>query len=1286
MSTESMVRSPDSSGSSRPAGGGLRRSNGMPRWENEARHLLFQKAPRIASLSQQLSTGSGLGEATTAPKNLARHHSANEHDLLSGTTSFKHTQYSVNRSRRNGLNSPVTTSDHDGRKAAAATASTTMPATKKHQISYVELVRQKGEALGIIISGGSDRNQPVTITHLKGGSIAKRSEALEVGDQILAVNGTGTKHLRHQDIVGLLLHAGALVSLEIEYETSPDDPSNENNLRKKTVSVTLKREGDGFGFKLRGGEEEGRGRLLTFAHVQPGSDGYGQGLIKIGDRLLTINYIDVTRYSVSAAMALLKKCKSEVTLDVQYDVTIQDGIQGSNPLVVELTKSTGVSLGITLSGSHLSGDPIFISHVRDGGIADRCGALHAGDRLLAINGRSLESCSLPDAVQLLLQSGNTVRLEVIPGSQENLKAMEEALASGGMKTAEEPLPPPPLDLLVDDPMELAGLNHHSGMNGVEGTPTSAGYGSGLLGDSMATPTEPLAYTPDSSMMSIASSTLQQQPLQNNRGHHQSVSSVTTPRRPSKVVSMGTPAHPTLQRKMTSMLICRQETMEVELKSDSYGFGFALQSVHQVYMDGTSFMISSMEADGPADRLCVLQIGDSVVKINGTSTTGMTVEQACDMIRHSGGTVVLTAEFDVAEGVVPSAGLFDVKLLKQGRSLGITINGGMEDGIASQLWVSQVKKGGVAYRSGMLQAGDYLIAVNGKSVDGLTLTQAAELLKTDDEFVTLQIKKDPRIAGSSDSVVLTVEISRHGENLGITLNGSNIAGEPIYVARVKEDGVAYKTGALLEGDVLLSINGHSLRDSNLEETVDLLLKAGDNITFRISRAAKKPLSSSDAAEANLEVFNITSSSPSKPPSRRPSKQSSFTDSQWSPEDKVFYSDNTSAAAAAVSAARGGPANTEQNNGDVRSENSISPFSIRTLGDTPTPTHHRSKTPQQAAQPDSSAIFQEAKRLQEQWQGTGSGSNHSRYTAAPQRNGFHNAHMKLSRSIEHIEHPTYQPFENGDQHRRPVVSEHAKTRYDQQSPQAATYAKVSKPPVQLPPSSSQRSRILTDPSAAQSPYSRYLRNRPQQARSLTGLNSYEEFGRHHPQAGSTFSLTFDRDTGPSPVQHAVQRQYEPSNRSHRHRPSSSSSRRSVTPTGNDEQADSGAAVTPVYAEATYSSGRPPPLPPRNTPLSTQQPLQYHHIELYRHGGRSNGIAAGFGFSVSDGKEFPGVFVRALQPNGIAERSGKLFPFDRIIEVNNYDVRNWDCRRTLPLLAEAGSILKLVICRSMVHPVLQ
>ena len=55
------------------------------------------------------------------------------------------------------------------------------------------------------------------------------------------------------------------------------------------------------------------------------------------------------------------------------------------------------------------------------------------------------------------------------------------------------------------PTNTPGLNG----GGAVGTPTSTGYGgSGGLGDSMATPTGALAYTPGSSFMSIASSTLQ----------------------------------------------------------------------------------------------------------------------------------------------------------------------------------------------------------------------------------------------------------------------------------------------------------------------------------------------------------------------------------------------------------------------------------------------------------------------------------------------------------------------------------------------------------------------------------------------------------------------------------------------------------------------------------------------------------------------------------------------------------------------------------------------------------
>lgn len=44
----------------------------------------------------------------------------------------------------------------------------------------------------------------------------------------------------------------------------------------------------------------------------------------------------------------------------------------------------------------------------------RCGALHAGDHLLAIDGTSTEHCSVLEATQLLASTSELVRLEVLP--------------------------------------------------------------------------------------------------------------------------------------------------------------------------------------------------------------------------------------------------------------------------------------------------------------------------------------------------------------------------------------------------------------------------------------------------------------------------------------------------------------------------------------------------------------------------------------------------------------------------------------------------------------------------------------------------------------------------------------------------------------------------------------------------------------------------------------------------------------------------------------------------------
>lgn len=44
----------------------------------------------------------------------------------------------------------------------------------------------------------------------------------------------------------------------------------------------------------------------------------------------------------------------------------------------------------------------------------RSGALHVGDRLLSINGVTLEHAAVEEAMQLLSQSGIMVRLEIAP--------------------------------------------------------------------------------------------------------------------------------------------------------------------------------------------------------------------------------------------------------------------------------------------------------------------------------------------------------------------------------------------------------------------------------------------------------------------------------------------------------------------------------------------------------------------------------------------------------------------------------------------------------------------------------------------------------------------------------------------------------------------------------------------------------------------------------------------------------------------------------------------------------
>ncbi len=79
-------------------------------------------------------------------------------------------------------------------------------------------------------------------------------------------------------------------------------------------------------------------------------------------------------------------------------------------------------------------------------------------------------------------------------------------------------------------------------------------------------------------------------------------------------------------------------------------------------------------------------------------------------------------------------------------------------------ISDVKRGSIAYRCGMIQAGDRLLSIDAHSLRGKSLNEIVTLLKSCDDIVRLKIKKDDIYAEdnlSENVVVYKVQLLRQG---------------------------------------------------------------------------------------------------------------------------------------------------------------------------------------------------------------------------------------------------------------------------------------------------------------------------------------------------------------------------------------------------------------------------------------------------------------------------------------------------------------------------------------------
>uniref|UniRef100_A0A4X2LHW1 Glutamate receptor interacting protein 2 n=1 Tax=Vombatus ursinus TaxID=29139 RepID=A0A4X2LHW1_VOMUR len=292
-------------------------------------------------------------------------------------------------------------------------------------------------------------------------------------------------------------------------------------------------------------------------------------------------------------------------------------------------------------------------------------------------------------------------------------------------------------------------------------------------------------------------------------------------------------------------IVHTETTDVVLRGDPLnGFGLQLQGgIFATETLSSPPLIRFIEPDSPAERCGLLQVGDRVLSINSIATEDGTMEEANQLLRDAAlsNKVSLEIEFDVAESVIPSSGTFHVKLpKKRGVELGITISSASRKP-GEPLIISDIKKGSVAHRTGTLEPGDKLLAIDNIRLDNCSMEDAVQILRQCEDLVKLKIRKDEDNSDEQETtgaIIYTVELKRYGGPLGITISGTEEPFDPIVISGLTKRGLAERTGAIHVGDRILAINNVSLKGKPLSEAIHLLQMAGETVTLKIKKQMER----------------------------------------------------------------------------------------------------------------------------------------------------------------------------------------------------------------------------------------------------------------------------------------------------------------------------------------------------------------------------------------------------------------------------------------------------------------
>ncbi|XP_069095075.1 multiple PDZ domain protein isoform X4 [Pleurodeles waltl] len=593
---------------------------------------------------------------------------------------------------------------------------------------------------------------------------------------------------------------------------------------KNVQNVVLPKDQGGLGIAI---SEEDTLNGVVIKNLTDHGAAAKDGRIKVGDRILAVDDEPVVGHPVEKVITLLKNSRNTVSLTISSE-DVHQPMSPSTPVITETVPErksppqtvlvppsgpsepeavrsasrsstpatlasnpstcpiipgcettidiskgrTGLGLSIVGGADTLLG-AIIIHEVYEEGAASKDGRLWAGDQILEVNGIDLRNATHDEAINVLRQTPQKVRLTVYRDeAQYKEEDMYDLLNVELQKKPGKGLG-----------LSIVGKRNDTGVfvsdvvkGGIADSDGRLMQGDQILsvnGEDVRNATqESVAALLKCSLgtVSLEVGRIKAGPFHSERRMSQSSQaseesgSLTSFTFPAATSSMPDALENEPKALATSEI---QGLRTVEIKkgpSDSLGVSIA-GGVGSPLGDVPIF-IAMMHPNGVVAQTQKLRVGDRIVSICGTSTDGMTHSQAVGILKNATGfiqlqvvaggdvSVVTSRQQDQAGAGVNLTGLTSssifhddlgppqyktITLDRGPDGLGFSIVGGFGSPHGDlPIYVKTVFGKGAAAEDGRLKRGDQIIAVNGQSLEGVTHEEAVAILKRTKGSVTMTV--------------------------------------------------------------------------------------------------------------------------------------------------------------------------------------------------------------------------------------------------------------------------------------------------------------------------------------------------------------------------------------------------------------------------------------------------------------------------------------------------------------------------------------------------------------------